>query len=242
MELYSNVHSLNIFWHGARGMQTHPHWGLNRDAHKSRGLEWLVTLCSTERSIPNVCDSRVGVSLGCKTKVPWLAWFLEHRSHVTQHSSVYSSETTGQGVGTAGRGCQQEDFTCEHFSLWNSLVSIKSPDCTRRKREITRIQTNTGPSRDGNWEEMRWNTREWHIGKTEWKPVKNGNTWKAVLETSLIPAVQATGSYVYGPGSSIFPSANVAMVPCFLLTLKYPETLEVFNSRIRAREQYKLNK
>lgn len=33
-----------------------------------------------------------------------------------------------------GHGCQHEDFTYEQFSLRNSLVSIKSPFCTRKKR------------------------------------------------------------------------------------------------------------
>lgn len=77
-----------------------------------------------------------------------------------------------------------------------SLVLIKPPNSTGRKWKITIVSMNIWQSRGGNWEEMRWNTREWCIGKGEWKPVKNGNTWKAVQETSLT-CVQETCSSVY---------------------------------------------
>lgn len=104
-------------------------------------------------------------------------------------------------VGIRGRGCQPGAFTCKRFPLQNSLVLIKSPDSTRRKQKIIILQMNMWQSRVGNWEEMRWNTREWCIGNREWKPVKNGSTWKAGLETTLTYAVQGACSYTYWPCS-----------------------------------------
>lgn len=193
-----------------------PYWSPDSAPYTAVGcLGWFVGLYSTECWIPRDHVPSKYISCLFVTHVaPYSArprlqgWCCSGASLVIEVSTVCKSGGTPQGdlVGEGWchreRGCQHKVFTCEYFPLWNSLVFIKSPDFTRRK--ITRVQVNMWQSGVWNWEKIRWNTREWCIGNREWKPVKNGNTWKAALETSLTTAVQETCSIHSCPYDNIW--------------------------------------